>query len=810
MVGLVLVSHSRQLAEATLGLVRAMSGADVPVAIAAGAGDDHKELGTDAVEISEAITSVFSDDGVVVLMDMGSAVLSAEMALDFLDDSIRGKVRLCPSSFVEGAVAAGVAAKIGGRINDVLREAATSLMQKTDHITSEDTAITAEKLIEGAKSARITIPIPNGLHARPVSKLIQEAAKYQSDIQLRNLTNGKGPVSIRSMTGVVALEALFGHEVELIASGIDADEALSDLRQVIQKGLGDSLDTVVSVSKVKAEQQTERVPNVTVKPAGVSSGVVIGTVYYPEIASAELPKEPVIDVSAELVKLRNALTKAEDILKRKQKEVVGKEGEIFAAQSIVLQDPALVDKAAGLITTEKKNAAFAWWLAINEAIESYQNLNNDNLRQRAADLRDVRQLVLEQLGATINDKLEIEKQGILVVKDLTPGQVTSLDKSKVMGVICLENGVTSHSSILLRSAEIPAIVQAGRFPSDLTALLPATTLAMDGSTGEIWINPSKEEVEMLEDRQAKWLQKLQEDKQNSLQPAITTDGHEIMVAANIGRLEDSESAARNGADGVGLLRTEFMFLDRDSAPTEEEQVAVLRSLLGPLKDKPVVIRTLDAGGDKNLPYLNMPKEDNPYLGVRAIRLCLRNRDLFQQQLRAILRIGLEFNVQVMFPMISGIEELREAKLELVKAHESLEKENVKHLWPIATGMMMEVPSAAILADEFAAEVDFMSIGTNDLTQYTMAMDRGNPELQNSLQEGLEPSVVTLIARIAKACKKYNILLAVCGEAAADSRIAAILMGLGVRELSMNGGSIPSMKQWIRNQSMAEMEKKAVF
>lgn len=804
MVGLVLVSHSYKLAEATLTLTRAMSGDEVPIVIAAGCGDDHQDLGTDAMEIYQAITSIISDDGVVVLMDMGSAILSTDMALDFLDEDQRAKVKLCSAPFVEGAVAAGVACKIGSNIDDVITEAKSALKQKTDHLADEENTNQPvdESISANALTQNITIKIPNGIHARPATELTRTAAQYKSNIQIKNLTNGKGPVSAKSMTGVVSLEALYGQEIQLIIGGEDASQALEGLTNAINAGLGDSVEKVeTNTSSNITSKQVEN------KPIGVARGIVIGHVYYPENTSYSIADEKTsgIDVQEETSKLEKALNEAKATLALKEKE--SKQGAIFKAQGALLEDPALLDKAKEYIN-QSYNAVAAWWKTIEEAIVEYKNFNDANLRQRALDLQDVERTVLEKLGLNVSDKLEVPYESIIIVDDITPSQVDSLDTNKVKGVICIENGQTSHSSILLRSRGIPTIVQAQHAPVSVKNIPDSAIVAMNGETAEIVINPDEKELSQIKEEQAKIEKQIELEKQDSFKPAITQDNVEIEVFANVGRREDAEAAAANGADGIGLLRTEFMFLDRTTAPTEDEQVETLSRILEPMKGKPIIIRTLDAGGDKEIPYLNMPKEANPFLGIRAIRLCLRNKPLFQEQLRAILRVSHEHNVQIMFPMISTIQELREAKEQLNLVHEALVKEGIEHQWPIKAGMMMEVPSAAIMAHEFAKEADFFSIGTNDLVQYTMAADRGNPELQSSLSEGLDPSVIHLIKHIADAAKTNNITVAVCGESASNPNIAPVLMGLGVTELSMNARSISQIKYLIRNNTLTDFQLKA--
>lgn len=813
MVSLVLVSHSKALAAATLTLVRAMAGDEVTIAVAAGAGEDGNDLGTDAMAIFEAINGAMSDDGVMVLMDMGSAVLSAEMAMDFLDEDSRSKVHLCSSPFIEGAVAAGVAAKIGSPIDDVIREAESSLNQKIEHINPK--AITAAPSLaaatdmSGADSVVVKIRMPNGLHARPAAKLVQEAAQYKSEIQIRDVTNGKGPVSIKSITGIIALEALRGHEVELQAKGEDQMRVLAELKGAIYAGLGDPVDdlAVDIPATANKEQDTE-----TGKVIGVCKGIVIAPVYRPAISEVELPEDRADNTEAESARLQDALTATITQLKQRAAEVartIGKsDGEIFLAQATMLEDPQLIDNASKQIRENMFQAPKAWWIAVGKVIDTYRSLDNDNLRQRALDLQDVAHLVLSQLGVAVNNTINIPAKGIIMVDDITPGQVAALDKETVLGVICMENGQTSHSSILLRSRGIPSIVQARNFVHSLKDIPDATVIAIDGETGDIRINPQGEELAMIEKRRAEWLEQSEAERRESMEDAQTADGVRIEVFANVGSADDSMAAVENGAEGIGLLRTEFLFLHRDSAPSEQEQMDQLNAILEPMGKRPVIIRTLDAGGDKELPYLNMPAEANPFLGVRAIRLTLRRPELFNTQLRAILRVADKYDVRIMFPMISKADELHKAKESLAKAHESLAAEGTAHRWPVLTGMMMEVPSAAVMADDFAREVDFMSIGTNDLVQYTMAVDRGNPALQQSLTDGFDPAVTALISRIGKACSRHNVPLAVCGESASDKALAATLIGLGVTELSMNPGSIPEIKYWLRRQYHKELVQRA--
>lgn len=800
MVGIVLVSHSRALAEAAQKLVLAMTGDELPLVIAAGTGDDRSELGTDATEILTAIQTVETGDGALVLMDMGSAILSAETALDFLDEEQRQRIRLCSAPFIEGAVAAGVSAKLGNPLDDILREAMGALHQKQDHL--HDTDVPAAPAAEPAPALqgevltlRIALPNPLGLHARPAARLAQEAAAFKADIRLRNLTSGKGPISARSLTGIVTLEARHRHELEITAGGPEAQAALDRLKEFIDSGLGDPMDEAVPVPVEKSTAPAHTI--------GISTGLAVGRLFFPGETAVAPPTHTIEDVKAERDRLHTALTQTRVRMQQEMAALTRQLGkakaEIFSAQMLVLDDPQLVEKAESRITCQKENAARAWWFAISEAVESYLQLNDELLRQRAADLHDVGLSVLRSLGVATNEKIEISEPGIIVVRELTPGQVTQLDPEKIRGVICLEGGKTSHSAILLRSRGIPAIAQAASLKPPLRASSSPVIAIINGASGEIQLDPDKATLEKIETEQAVQRQRAALEKQESAKPAITPDGRHIEVAANVGCLADAQAAYENGADGIGLLRTEFLFMDRDSAPSEDEQTESLRAIVEAIHGKPVVVRTLDAGGDKDLPYLNLAKEENPFLGVRAIRLCLRRRELFQTQLRAILRAAKAGNLRIMFPMITTMAELLEAKSELIKAHQSLLAENIPHHWPVPVGMMMEVPSAALLAADFAPEVKFFSIGTNDLTQYTLAVDRGNTALQD-LSDPLNPAVLSLVGRIVQAAHAHHIPVAVCGEAGSDPQCAAKFLALGVDELSMNARAIPGMKQWVRQSA----------
>jgi phosphoenolpyruvate-protein phosphotransferase len=394
--------------------------------------------------------------------------------------------------------------------------------------------------------------------------------------------------------------------------------------------------------------------------------------------------------------------------------------------------------------------------------------------------------------------ITFDKPVILYAADLTPTQTSQLDMQMVLGIITAGGGPTSHSAILSRALGIPAVAGVGamldRQPSGVLT-------GINGFTGEIWLEPLAEVQAEIQARRAEWLANREKLRQTGQQPGMTKDGRRVEVFANIGSLNDARGAIQNGAEGVGLLRTEFLFLTRESAPSEEEQTLILREIFETMGDqRPVTTRTLDVGGDKELPYIQLPEEPNPFLGVRALRLSLIRSDLFLTQIRAILRAADGFPCRIMFPMVADVEEIRKARTWVEQAHNELKGENKPHAWPIELGIMVEIPSAALLAPVLAKEVDFFSIGTNDLTQYTLAAERGNPALYH-LADGLHPAVLRLIGEVVEASHQAGKWTGICGELGGDPEATPILIGLGVDELSLNPAGIPRIKSILRDLTM---------
>lgn len=797
-------------------LVRAMTGPALPLAIAAGAGENHAELGTDAVEISEAILSVQGPDGVLVLMDMGSAILSSETALDLMEEKDRRNVRFCAAPFVEGAVAAGVTANLGSSLAEVQAEALAALKQKEGSLQGGTLApaspVADPKPAVGSKEGqqllRLTVRNAHGLHARPAARLIIEMRPFAAEITVRNLTNQRGPASVKSLSSVASLEILQDHEIEVSATGADASAALEKIGELAAHGFGEALPS--GSSRLASNSAPQRDSISKTGPFPISDGIAIGPLFYLQAASFDIPQTKIDHADTEIERLKKAVSATEAAVESRRQEMTQRVGApnagIYEAQVLALQDPELTGHAVRLISEQHQNAAWAWDDATRQIVNCYASLDDPYLRERAADIADVGHQVLERLGIHPSASPASTKPSIIVADDLTPRQVSGLDKDRTLGVILLDGGPTAHSSILLRALGLPAVIQARAALTGRDLQRP-NPIAFDGATGKIWTDPTPEVLSDLRARQAKQRERTIEEIKASAELGATLDGHPIPIFANIGHISEAAVALHSGAEGVGLLRTEFLFLNRETPPTEEEQFQALRDVADAFGDKPVIVRTLDIGGDKEVAYLHMAKEANPFLGVRALRLCLQREDLFATQLRAILRAGQGRDFKIMFPMVADVSDLQHARACLEKAHAELEKNVIPHLWPIEAGIMIEIPSAALQAEALAAQADFFSLGTNDLTQYTLAADRGNPDL-GPYQDALHPSVLRLVDLVVRGAQKHGRPVAVCGEAASDEIASLVLVGLGVTELSANAVKIPRLKAALRAQKMTALRQLA--
>ncbi|MBN6076158.1 phosphoenolpyruvate-protein phosphotransferase PtsI [Aggregatibacter actinomycetemcomitans] len=493
---------------------------------------------------------------------------------------------------------------------------------------------------------------------------------------------------------------------------------------------------------------------------------------------------------------RDAAVEQLNSIKDRAYQSLGEEkAAIFEGHLMILEDEELEEEIIDYLRSNHVNAAVAANVIIDQQVAMLSEIDDEYLKERAGDIRDIgNRLIKNILGMHIVDLGEINEEAILVAYDLTPSETAQLNLDKVLGFVTDIGGRTSHTSIMARSLELPAIVGTNNVTHKVTT---GDYLILDALNNVVYVNPSQEEIQRLKALQAKLAEEKAELAKLKDLPALTLDGHRVDVVANIGTIRDVEGAERNGAEGVGLYRTEFLFMDRDQLPTEEEQFIAYKEVVEAMNGNLVVLRTMDIGGDKELPYLNLPKEMNPFLGWRAIRIALDRREILHAQLRAVLRASAYGKLAVMFPMIISVEEIRELKLVVEKLKVELRNEGKAFDEDIQIGVMVETPAAAVNAGFLAKEVDFFSIGTNDLTQYTLAVDRGN-ELISHLYNPMSPSVLNLIKQVIDASHAEGKWTGMCGELAGDERATILLLGMGLDEFSMSAISVPRIKKLIRN------------
>jgi phosphoenolpyruvate-protein phosphotransferase (PTS system enzyme I) len=538
-----------------------------------------------------------------------------------------------------------------------------------------------------------------------------------------------------------------------------------------------------------------------------SNGIAIAKAYRLVEPDLSFEKVTVEDSAAEIDRFRQAMAQSkselEAIRDRAKIDLGADKAAIFEAHLLVLSDPELNAPIEDKIKSENVNAETALKETADMFIMMFEQMDNEYMKERAADIRDVTKRVLSHLlGVHIVNPSMIAEEVIIVAEDLTPSDTAQLNRQFVKGFTTNIGGRTSHSAIMARSMEIPAVVGTKTATEEINN---GDLVVVDGLKGEVHINPTPELVEQYrktheeyELQKAEWAKLVNE-------PTVSADDHHVELAANIGTPKDLKGVTENGGEGVGLYRTEFLYMGRDQLPTEEEQFEAYKAVLEGMCGKPVVVRTLDIGGDKELPYLELPKELNPFLGFRAIRLCLEEQDIFRTQLRALLRASSYGNLKIMFPMIATLDEFREAKAILEEEKQKLISENQKVAEYIELGIMVEIPSTAVLADQFAKEVDFFSIGTNDLIQYTMAADRMNQRV-SYLYQPYSPSILRLVKMVIDAAHAEGKWAGMCGEMAGDETAIPVLLGLGLDEFSMSATSILKARSLIRNLKKSDMEK----
>jgi phosphocarrier protein FPr len=655
------------------------------------------------------------------------------------------------------------------------------------------------------KQIEIVISNRTGLHARPAKVLVNLAKQFKSDIRLQH---GEKRANAKSMVSVLTLGAVSGSDITVLANGVDEEKAIAEIEAAIRSGLGDN-ETPVEPQPVpvKIEAPMEK-PQATaildpgvIRGVGAAPGIAVGPIFHFQQVDLDLDKLETLSANGQ-IDLAKALARAKAQLLELHQHMTGKklgaEAAIFEAHSELLDDPELLEAVQAGINTGQSPIK-AWKATIDERAEGIAALNDPLLAARAADLRDVGKRVLRLMLGLSEKSISMPTTPVVVVaRELSPSDTASFDPERVLGFGIVEGGPTSHIAILARALGIPAIVGVDE---SMLALEEKTPVILNGNDGTLTVNPSSDVLERAKLSQRRWLEYRRFAQEQAALPAITQDGRRVDVTANAGSIADAAEALNMGADGIGLLRTEFLFLERTTAPSEDEQYSVYRAIAETMKTLPVIVRTLDIGGDKPLPYIQLKPELNPFLGERGIRLCLNRPELFREQLRAILRAAPFGNLRIMFPMVSDIAELRQARALIEELRRELDAP------PVQIGIMVEVPSAALLADVIAPEIDFFSIGTNDLTQYTLAMDRGNSALA-AKHDGLHPAVLRLIAQTIDAAHKHGKRADICGELGSDAAAVPILLGLGMDELSVSIPSVPTVKAQVRSLKISDLQSLA--
>ena len=655
------------------------------------------------------------------------------------------------------------------------------------------------------RQIELVIQNQTGLHARPAKVLVNLAKQFKSSISLRS---GSKKANAKSMVSVLTLGAVCGSDITVQADGVDEEKAIAEIEAAIRAGLGDSdVHPVPPPVPVKPEASGESLrtsapsePGV-IRGVGAAPGIAVGPVFHFRPMELDVDQAEKLPANGQM-DLAEALNCAKQQLAALHQQMVekklGAEAAIFEAHQELLDDPELLESVQAHMQSGKSTLK-AWKTTIDERAETISALKDPLLAARASDLRDVGKRVLSLMLGIKGTEMALPSTPVVIVaRELSPSDTASFDPERVLGFGIVEGGPTSHIAILARALGLPAIVGVDEA---MLALEENTPVILNGNDGTLTVNPAADVLERAKLSQRRWLEYRRFAQEQAALPAISQDGQRVDVTANAGSIADAAEALKMGADGIGLLRTEFLFLERATAPMEEEQFSVYRAIVETMQNHPVIVRTLDIGGDKPLAYIQMKPELNPFLGERGIRLCLNRPELFREQLRAILRAASHGTLRIMFPMVSDIAELRQARSMIEELRRELNAPEVQ------IGIMIEVPSAALMADVFAPEVDFFSIGTNDLTQYTLAMDRGNSALA-SKHDGLHPAVLRLIAHTIESAHKFGKRADICGELGSDAAAIPILLGLGMDELSVSIPSVPTVKAQVRSLKISELKSLA--
>jgi len=777
-IGIVVVSHSPRLASAAVELALEMVPGEKPaIAIAAGTGDGM--TGTDAVRVSEAITAVSSPEGVLVMMDLGSAVLSAEMAIEFIAETTT-PIKLSSAPFVEGLLAAVVMAAGGASLEAVEGEARGALRAKRSQLGVDSDEVATPVVMPigpGELSCELEVANPDGLHARPAALLVGAIAGLSATVTLANLRTCTPPVAVTGPTSILVLAARMGDRLTATASGADGRAALDAISDLVRAGFGE-LDPPVAALRPDGRSRA------STGPMGVSPGRVVGPVLRMPEPVGKPAHRLAVDIDSELRRITEAATAVEASLRERAARVTGDARAILEAGALMATDQNLLERARGIVTEQTEGAELATWIAVTEFADVLAE-QGGRMAERVSDVLDVRnRLVASLIGQPAPGVPVRTEPFVLIASDLAPADTALLDAATCLALVTEQGGPTSHTAILARSLGIPAVVAA----TGALEIPEGTILLVDGTTGRLQPNPSAKELQEVD---------------NTPQVAAfsgsgaTKDGHAVQLLANVGSPESVASAVEAAAEGVGLFRTEFCFLDRDTAPTVEEQVAAYRPVFAAFPGRKVVVRTLDAGADKPLAFVTASTGENPALGIRGLRTSWRQPTLLNDQLRAIALAAAteKATVWVMAPMVATLEEAEDFAAACARHGIA------------SSGVMIETPAAALLAPEVNRVVSFTSLGTNDLSQYTMAADRLVGELA-ALNDPWQPAVLRLIDVAAAAASAEGKPVGVCGEAAADPLLAVVLVGMGITSLSMSARAIAAVAARLGETTLEECQRAA--
>lgn len=822
MIGVVVVSHSRALARAVRDLALEMSPDGTGPVVELASGLDEHTTGTDAALVAEVISAVDTTtggEGVLVLVDLGSAILSAEMALELLEPAVAARVRVSPAPLVEGLLAAVVAAGTGADLNTCAREAERGLTAKVGHLqtaavddppASQDGEPTESGDTRAWASCELAVIGEHGLHARPAARLVTVVGQAEpgTEVRLTNATIGRGPVDARSLSAVATLGAQQGQVLLAEARGTGAEQVLSTLENLAASAFGDDAGPVEPLAEVELPVPAA----VSSEPGVAGSGLeaAIGPVILGERIFGPGPGQgggngtgqenggaPPVDPEGQIRQLEHAVVQATDRLaaleEHARRHLGYGEAEVFSAHAILLRDPGLhADVRARIYRGD--TAAAAWCGAVETVAARFDALPDSYQRERAQDVRSVGDRVVRVL--LDHDEPESLGEGVLVVDELDPGLAISLDAHAVQGVLTRRGGGLGHGVLIARARGVPVLTGVG----SRADVPPGTLVAFDVRSGRVDVDPPPEVQTAFE----AMLERRREHRERALAdthlPVTTRDGLRITVKANVSSLAVARLGAGLGAEGSGLVRTEAVFARARTAPTVEQQVAVYSAIAAAYHPHPVTIRTWDVGGDKPLEFLRSRPETNPFLGERGIRAFREDPSVLIDQLEAICRVAQEHRVNVIFPMISCVDDVDWAKEQLAEAAGRVGLAGLPAR--LGVGIMVEVPAVAVRLGRLAQGLDVISIGSNDLSQYTLAAERGNPRL-GRWSDPLDPAVLQLIRFICERAPE-GVVVGLCGEMAADPDIARLLVGLGVRELSSTAAAVPAVKAALRETSLEEL------